>query len=573
MSVNAPAAAGRAGSREWLGLAVLCLPTLVLSVDATVLYLALPHLAEDLKPTGNQTLWIIDIFGFLLAGLLIAMGTIGDRIGRRRLLMIGAVGFGAASLIAAYASSAEMLIVGRALLGISGATLMPSTLSLIRNMFTDNQQRSQAIAIWSGFFASGAALGPPIGGLVLEKFWWGSVFLLAVPVMVVLLIAAPFLLPEYRSPSAHRLDLISVLLSLAAIIAFIWGVKELAEDGLHWLPAAVLVAGVVLGVLFVRRQLRVPDPLLDMSLFRRREFSVTLATLLVGIGVLGGVYLFIAQYLQLVKDQSPLEAGLWLLPSAFVMMVTASVAPVVTKWIRPGYVVGLALLMTATGHLMLLAVDPGDSVWVLVAALAVLFGGIGPVFALGTDLVVGSAPPERSGSAAAMSETASELGLALGIALLGSIGVSVYRSNVDAAIPDGLPAEAADAASETLPGAIAVAEELPPETGGPLVEGAIGYFMDGFHVTAVVCGVLVLVLAVLTAVLLRDIKSHTPAAQLEAAAHEQAQQASGRHAQAEPAGADYPATQYAGTDYGTGYAPVDHPPAQSGPGRHARADS
>ena len=511
MSVNAPAAARKAGGREWLGLAVLCLPTVVLSVDATVLYLALPHLAADLQPTGVQTLWIIDIFGFLLAGLLIAMGTIGDRIGRRKLLMIGAAGFAGASLLAAYANSAEMLIVARALLGISGATLMPSTLSLIRNMFTDAKQRAQAIAIWSGFFASGAALGPPVGGLMLEGFWWGSVFLLAVPVMAVLLIAAPFLLPEYRSPSAHRLDLISVVLSLAAIIAVIWGVKELAEDGVRWLPAAVLVVGVVLGVLFVLRQTRVPDPLLDVSLFRRREFSVTLATLLVGIGVLGGVYLFIAQYLQLVKDQSPLEAGLWLLPSALVMMVTASVAPVLTKWIRPGYVIGLGLLMTATGHLMLLAVDPTDSVWVLVAALVVLFGGIGPVFALGTELVVGAAPPERSGSAAAMSETASEFGLALGIALLGSIGVGVYRSNMDESVPDGLPPEAAEAATETLPGAMAVAEQLPPETARPLVEQAIGFFMDGFHATAAVCGAVVLTLAVVSSMLLRTTRMHAQA--------------------------------------------------------------
>ena len=562
MSVNAPAPAGQAGTREWLGLAVLCLPTVVLSVDATVLYLALPHLAADLQPTGTQTLWIIDIFGFLLAGLLIAMGTIGDRIGRRRLLMIGAVGFTAASLLAAYADSAEVLIVARAMLGISGATLMPSTLSLIRNMFTDAKQRAQAIAIWSGFFASGAALGPPVGGLMLETFWWGSVFLLAVPAMALLLLAAPFLLPEYRSPSTHRLDLVSVVLSLAGIIAFIWGVKELAEDGIRVLPAAVLVAGVVLGALFVRRQSRVPDPLVDVSLFRRKEFSATLATMLVGIGVLGGVYLFIAQYLQLVKDQSPLEAGLWLLPSAFVMMVTASVAPVLTRWIRPGYVVGLALLMTAVGHLMLLAVGPTDSVWVLVAALMVLFGGIGPVFALGTDLVVGAAPPERSGSAAAISETASELGLALGIALLGSIGVAVYRSNMDGSVTDGLPDEAAEAASETLPGALAVAEELPPETGGPLVEQAIRYFMDGFHVTALVCGVVVLVLALVSFVLLRDTRPPAPAA-AEGDAPGESPAPAGRHAAAEsyPPGGHTPAVGHLSPESGA--------PA----GRHASAES
>lgn len=507
MSVDTPAAEARAGTREWLGLLVLCLPTLVLAIDTTVLYLALPNIGTDLQPTGNQTLWIIDIFGFLLAGLLIAMGTLGDRIGRRKLLMIGAAGFAATSLLAAYANSAEMLIVARALLGISGATLMPSTLSLIRNMFADARQRTQAVGIWSAFFASGAAIGPPIGGLMLAEFWWGSVFLLAVPVMALLLIAGPLLLPEYRSPSAHRLDLPSVVLSLTAIIAVIWAIKELAADGVRLLPAAVLVAGGILGVLFVRRQPRIPDPLLDVSLFRRREFSVTLVVLMVGIGVLGGVYLFIAQYLQLIKDQSPLEAGLWLLPAAFFMMVTAGLAALLTKWFRPGLVVSVSLLMVATGQFLLLAVGPTDSVWVLVFALSVLAGGIGPLIALGTDLVIGAAPAERSGSAAATSETASEFGLALGIALLGSIGVGVYRAKMDDAVPAGLPPEAAEAASETLPGAIAVAEELPPDAARALVDQATGFFMDGFHASAVACGALVLVLAAVSFVMLRNLQS------------------------------------------------------------------
>ncbi|WP_340560315.1 MFS transporter [Streptomyces sp. GSL17-111] len=507
MDATTPAQGRKAGAKEWLGLTVLALPTLVMSVDVTVLYLALPHLGADLQPSANQTLWIIDIFGFLLAGFLITMGTLGDRIGRRRLLMIGGAGFAVASLVAAYANSAEMLIAARALLGFFGATLMPSTLSLISNMFADSKQRAQAVAIWAACVSSGIAIGPPVGGLLLESFWWGSVFLLAVPVMVLLLVAAPFLLPEYKSPSAHKLDLVSVGLSLASVIPVIWSIKELAEDGLQALPLAVLVAGLLLGVLFVMRQKRLTEPLLDVSLFRNSEFSATLLMLLVGVGVVGGVYLFISQYLQLIKDQGPMEAGLWMLPSAFVMMVTAAASPALVRWVRPGFLVGGGLAISATGYFMLLGVGADDGLSALVIAMIVLFSGLGPVFALGTDLVLGTAPPERSGSAAAMSETAMEFGISLGIALLGSVGAAVYRNNMEDAVPDGLSPEAAEAAVETLPGAMAVAAEAPPEVGGPLAERAFAFFMDGFHASAVVCGITVGLFALVSFGLLRNART------------------------------------------------------------------
>ncbi|MBH5335520.1 MFS transporter [Streptomyces pactum] len=516
METAPTAAAGpapRAGLREWLGLAVLALPTILLSLDVTVLYLALPHLGTDLKPSGTEILWIIDVFGFLIAGFLITMGTIGDRIGRRRLLMIGATGFAGASVMAAYSTSPEMLIVSRALLGVFGATLMPSTLSLISNMFQDAKQRATAIGIWAACFSSGIAIGPLIGGLLLEWFWWGSVFLLAVPVMGILLIAAPVLLPEYRGTARHRIDLLSVALSLGAVIPVIWGIKEMAEDGTAPLPAVALVGGLALGVAFVLRQRRLTEPLLDIRMFSDRGFSAALVVLLFGVGVVGGCYLFISQYLQLIEDLSPFKAGLWLLPSAGAMIVTAGAAPELIRWIRPGYLLGAGLLMSAAGYYMLSQVEADGGRTTLVWAMVVMFAGLGPVFALGTDLVVGAAPPEKSGSAAAMSETSMEFGISLGIAVLGSIGSAVYRNEMDDTMPAGLPEEAAEVAGDTLPGAVAVAEELGPKEAEALTTPAFESFTEGLSTIAVVCSATVLVLALLSFALLRRVRT---AAQVEA---------------------------------------------------------
>ena len=257
MSENGPfmnaGTAPRAGRREWIGLGVIALPCLLYSMDLTVLELAVPKLSADLKPTSSQLLWIMDIYGFLLAGFLLTMGTLGDRIGRRRLLLIGAAAFGFASVLAAFSRSAEMLIATRALLGIAGATLAPSTLSLIRNMFLDPDQRTFAIGVWATSFSAGAAIGPLAGGFLLVYFWWGSVFLLAVPVMALLLVLGPMLLPEFRDPEAGRLDFFSAALSLAAVLAMIYGFKQVAQDGLGWLPVLSVAAGVA-----ARRRVRAP---------------------------------------------------------------------------------------------------------------------------------------------------------------------------------------------------------------------------------------------------------------------------------------------------------------------------
>jgi MFS transporter, DHA2 family, multidrug resistance protein len=328
----------KAGRREWIGLGALALACVLYSMDLTVLHLAVPELSADLQPSSSQLLWIVDIYGFMLAGSLITMGTLGDRIGRRRLLLIGAAAFGAASLFAAFSTSAEMLIVARALLGVAGATLAPSTLSLIRSMFDDPRQRTVAIGVWITSFSAGAVIGPPLGGVLLEFFWWGSVFLLAVPVMGLLLVLGPLLLPEYRDPDAGRLDLVSAALSLVAVLAVIYGLKQVAQDGMGWPPAVSVLGGLAVGAVFVRRQQRLADPLIDLRLFRLPAFSASLATYMLATFVAFGAFLFIFQYLQLVLGLSPLRAALWTVPSFTAFIVGAMLTPVIVRRVRPAYV-------------------------------------------------------------------------------------------------------------------------------------------------------------------------------------------------------------------------------------------
>lgn len=294
----------RATRKEWLGLAVLAFPCLLLAMDFTVLHLAVPALTRELAPSSTQLLWIVDIYGFLIAGSLITMGTLGDRIGRRKLLLIGAATFGLASIAAAFASSAAMLIVTRGMLGVAGATLMPSTLALIRNMFHDDHQRRIAIAVWINSFVIGGAIGPLLGGVMLEYFWWGSVFLLNVPVMVLLLILGPLLLPEFREASFGRLDIPSAALSLTGMLSIIYGVKRFAADGAGTVPFLAIGIGLGLATIFVRRQQQLADPLIDMGLFRVPPFSAAVTAQLIATISMGGIYLFVAQYLQLVLELS-----------------------------------------------------------------------------------------------------------------------------------------------------------------------------------------------------------------------------------------------------------------------------
>jgi len=505
----------RAGRREWIGLAVLALPCALYSMDLTVLNLAVPSLSKDLQPTSTQLLWIVDIYGFLVAGSLITMGTLGDRIGRRRVLLIGAAAFGVASVLAAFSRSAEVLIATRALLGLAGATLAPSTMSLIRNMFLDAGQRAIAIGVWTSSYAAGAAIGPPLGGVLLQYFWWGSVFLVSVPVMVLLLVLGPRLLPEFRDPRAHRPDVWSALLSLTAVLFAIHGLKQLAAHGLGWAPAGTVVAATVAGGLFIRRQLALADPLIDLRLFGNTAFSASLVTNLLATFAASGPYVFIAQYLQLVLGLSPLEAGLWSVPFAAGFIAGSLLSPLLARRVRPATVMGVGLAMGAAGFVLLAQVD-GDAGLGLLVTSTVLFSlGLSPVSTLANDVIIGAAPPERAGAAAALSETCSELGGALGIAILGSVGIAIYRGAMSGPQMVGVPAEAAVAARDTLGGALAVARQLPGTLGAALLETARAAFTDGLQVTAIVSAVVMAGIAALVLGSLRRVRpsSAPPAAE------------------------------------------------------------
>jgi MFS transporter, DHA2 family, multidrug resistance protein len=501
-----PEAPRRAGRREWIGLAVLALACLLYVMDLTVLHLAVPSISEDLQPSSAQLLWIIDIYGFMVAGFLVTMGTLGDRVGRRKLLLVGAAAFGIVSILAAFSTSSEMLIASRALLGIAGATLAPSTLSLIFAMFEDPGQRTRAIAVWISAFSAGGAIGPILGGLMLEYFWWGSVFLLALPVMALLLILGPIVLPEYKAPDAGRLDLLSAAMSLVAILSIIFGLKQIAQDGIGLLPVAAIVVGLAVGVLFIRRQFDLADPMIDLRLFRIPAFSAALAVNVLAIFVAVGYFLFVAQYLQLVLGLSPLEAGVWSVPSAIGFVIGSNVAPRIVRLVRPAYVMAASLAVAAVGLGLLTQVGGSDGLGMVVFASIVISLGLAPVFGLTAELIVGSAPPERAGAASGISETGAELGGALGISILGSIGVAIYRGDVARALPADIPALAADAARDTLGAAVGVAAQLPSEIGATLVAIARQAFVQGMVVAAAISAIVAVGVAVVALVALRDVR-------------------------------------------------------------------
>ena len=482
--------APQAGRKEWIGLAVIALPCLLYSMDLTVLNLAIPSLSTDLKPSGIQLLWIVDIYGFMVAGSLITMGTLGDRIGRRKLLMFGALAFGGSSVLAAFSTSASMLIVTRAILGLAGATLAPSTLSLIRNMFHDPKQRSVAIGVWISSYSAGAAIGPPLGGLLLEYFWWGSVFLISVPVMVLLLVLGPILLPEYKDPTAGRPDLLSAILSIVAVLAIIYGLKHIASEGFNFLPVLFILLGTGVGILFIRRQRALADPLIDLGMFRNSAFSASLITYLLATFAAFGPYVFIAQYLQLVNGLSPLEAGLWTMPFAFTFIVGSMLTPWITRFIQPAKLIALGCFISAIGFCLLKFIDGPSGLALVVTSMVVFSLGLSAVFTLANDFILGAAPPEKAGAASAISETSSEFGGALGIAILGSIGTTIYRTALNRSMPENIPADIADAARDTLAGALTVAERLPEHIGKALIENAQTAFTYGLQFTGLTTAII-----------------------------------------------------------------------------------
>ena len=494
IAIETKAGPDKATRKEWLGLAVIALPCMLYSMDLTVLNLAVPSLAADLNPSASQLLWIIDIYGFMVAGFLMAMGALGDRFGRRKVLLIGAALFGVMSVVAAFAQTAEQLIVARAALGIAGATLAPSTLSLITNMFRDEHERTFAISMWIASFSAGAILGPLLGGLLLHYFWWGSVFLIAVPTMLLLLALGPFLLPEFRVDDPPRLDFVSALLSLTAVLSFIFGVKHAAEYGPGSLPGLTIALGLMLAAVFLYRQSRIAEPMLDLTLFKSGAFTLSLTINLLALFFMFGSFIFMAQYLQLVVGLSPLEAGLWSLPGAIAFTLMSFMnARLAARYSSLQIFVG-GLLLSAFGFAMLLF---SSGLYAVVIAMVVASVGFTPVIALTTAYVVGAVPPEKAGVASALSETAGELGGALGIALLGSLATFVYRNRMSGIVPADLDPSVAAALKSSLAVATDTAKSLPSGVADPLLAAARAAFMTSYHATAILAAVALAALALL----------------------------------------------------------------------------
>jgi DHA2 family multidrug resistance protein-like MFS transporter len=373
-------------------------------------------------------------------------------------------------------------------------------------MFAEPRQRTIAVGVWISSFSAGGAVGPLLGGMLLEWFWWGSVFLLAVPVMALLLLLGPFLLPEYRDPEAGRPDLVSAGMSLAAVLAVIYGLKQLAQDGPGWLPAASILAGLALGAIFVRRQHTLADPLLDLRLFRVPAFSAALTTNILSFFVGFGTLLFVAQFLQLVVGLSPLQAGLWMLPSSASFILGSMLTPALTRRVRPVVIIAGGLAMAASGFLLLTQLESATGLALLVTGSVVFSLGLAPVDTLAADLAVGAAPAQRAGAASALLETGAELGGALGIALLGVVGTAAYRGQVADALPDGLPPEAAVAARDTLGGAVAAAGQLPEPLGHALLGAAQQAFIHSLHAAFAMSAAAAIGVAILAVVVLRGVR-------------------------------------------------------------------
>ncbi len=516
----------RAPWRDWLALAVLMFPVLLVAVDNTALTFALPAIARGLDASGVQLLWIVDAYPLVLAGLLVAMGSLGDRIGRRRLLFIGSTGFAAVSAATAFAPSAEWLIAGRAGLGFFGAMLMPSTLSLIRNIFPEPNRRRLAVAIWAAGFSGGAALGPIVGGWLVEHLWWGAVLLVAVPIILPLLILGPALIPESRDPNPGRVDIPSIALSLLVMVPVVYGIKILATHGLAAEPLAAIGFGLLMGYVFIRRQRallhrfqeqgrQVPggltSPLLDVSLFGDKVFSTAITANVLALFSYNGFILFLAQHLQLLEGQSPSESGVAMVPALIATVVAGLLVVPLVRRVRPGFVVAGGLLLGAAGYFLVAFGDHSHGPGLLLAALLILCLGVGAAETISNDLILAAAPAEKSGAAAAISETGYEVGSLLGTAVLGSILTASYQRNLQ--LPAGLgelapeqaTGQATAQAGETLAGAMKLAQTLPSPLADAMTVAARAAFESGVHVTAAIALVLMAGAAVLAAVVLRKV--------------------------------------------------------------------
>ena len=485
----------RAGVREWIALAVLMIPVLLTSVDNTVLSFALPQVSTALRPSGTQLLWLVDIYPLMLAGLLVAMGSLGDRLGRRRMLVIGAVGFGVASVFAAYSPSASALIAARVMLGVFGATLMPSTLSLIRNIFVNRQDRRLAIATWAAMFSGGAALGPIVGGYLLEHFWWGSVFLINVPLIIVFLALAFVFLPESKDPNPGRIDIASIALSLAAMLPIVFGIKQLAAHGLTDVTLTAFVVGIASAVAFVRRQRRLATPMLDLTLFDNRVFNGAIVSNLLSLMGFAGFVFFAAQFLQLVSGLTPLAAAMALLPGLVVTVLAGFIAVRLVRVIPAYKLVSGSFVMSAVGYAIAAFIGT-PTVWSIMIAFAVMGLGIGLAETLTNDIMLTSVAPHKAGAASAISETAYEIGAVLGTAVLGSVLTMTYRSHLQ--VPDVARWNTDMPELQTLGGTLETAAYFPNGVGESIRASAQAAFDLGIQRSSAVAIVIALIAAVLS---------------------------------------------------------------------------
>lgn len=479
------------GRRAWVGLVVLTLPVILVSMDFSVLYLAMPTISHALAPSAVQELWILDVYGFLIAGLLITMGNLGDRIGRRRILLLGAGVFGLASVAAAFAPTPEFLIAARALMGVGGATLMPASLSLIANMFPRDADRARAIGIWTAGFAGGAAIGPVIGGTLLHHFWWGAVFLINVPVLIALFALAPFVLPEYRAKTTAPFDLLGVALSLLGILPLVYAVKDAAAEGLSLRNALIGAVGVALLAAFLAHQKRAPAPLVNLRLFASATFSACVAVALVGMMAQGGMAYLLNVYLQSVEGYDVLDAAFAGIPMAVTVATFSIGAARIARAIGVRRALNYSLILAAVGNLGILSIGVDSPLWIFLVLTAITGAGYGVLFAVVTDVVVSAAPPEASGAASAISETSFELGTALGLALFGSLATAVFLAKGDGAFGQSLGATL-DAAAARGP------------AGGQLADAAKSAFVDGMHAAAGVGGTALIVLTGIVWYSMRD---------------------------------------------------------------------
>lgn len=469
-----------AGSKRWFGLSVLMLPVILVTVDNTVLGFALPKIAEALHPSASQQLWMIDAYSLVLAGLLVSMGSLGDRIGHRKLLLAGSLGFAIVSVLTAYSDTAAQLIAGRACMGVFGAMLMPSTLALIRSVFEDREERRLAVAIWATTLTVGSALGPLVGGVLLEFFNWGAIFLLAVPVLVPLLILGPLLLPESERESSGPLDPLSILQSMVALGAIVYGIKHSASHSIDWMAVTAFAVGTVAGWMFVQRQLRLPVPLMDLSLFRNGTFSGSVLINLMSLAFLIGFVFFTTQFLQIVLQMSPLSASLALIPGQIMAIIVGmAVVPVAQ---RLQVHVLIPILMAFAGAAFLIVASMGSSLAVLVVAFALLNIGVGAIATVSNDVILSAAPPAKAGAASAISETAYEVGVVLGTTVLGGLVTAYYRSALQ--VPEFLSAVQTVLASETLSGAHNVAADLSSGQARELMAQAAWAFEGGISLVS-----------------------------------------------------------------------------------------